>query len=396
MKFTTKQLPVSSAVRKIKNLSLDLAPEYQRGPVWSKPRQALLIDSMLKGYDLPKFYLRQLPTENETFEVVDGLQRLTSMVNFLNGDFALPKVSEWAGLRYIDLPEVLGEKFDDYQLDFTILEGFSDDDVRDMFLRLQNGVRLNAAEELNAVVGGMHNFVEELTRTTFFQSKTSYTTSRGANRHVAAQIALLATSRKSVDVRKQDLLNFYSLNKDWSPNDAAKTLKTVLNWLATVFEDNDPALRNRGQTVTLVTATMDLWEQYSFAGQEKAYLKAIYDFDKKVLSGNKDFKDYATAISHSSDQSRSIEVRREILLAALSDFVSQLPKKDGKRTFSLPDRVLAWYTSDGRCQSEGCTKKLTFQDFHADHKQPWSKGGKSELHNLQVLCPEHNLTKGAK
>ena len=105
MKTSRKTISVSSAVKRVHNRSLDLAPEYQRGAVWSRKRQTLLIDSMLKGYDLPKFYMRQLSGDKELYEVVDGVQRLTSMVNFMNGDFALPKLSSFAGLRYKDLPE---------------------------------------------------------------------------------------------------------------------------------------------------------------------------------------------------------------------------------------------------------------------------------------------------
>lgn len=397
MKFTHKTFNVSLAAKKIKNLTLDLAPEYQRGPVWSRPRQALLIDSMLKGYDLPKFYVRELPSDDdrEVYEVVDGLQRLTSMVNFMNGDFALPKESNFAGSKYSDLPESVGEVFDSYQLNFTILVGFEDADVRDMFLRLQNGLKLNAAEELNAVSGAMHDYVETISQLPFFEKTTCFTSSRGAYRHVAAQISLLALQGYG-DARKQDLVKFYNAYRETKPEELAKQLRHVLVWLESAFQERDPALRNRGQTVSVVMATFDLWGKYVLAGFEDEFVKAIHSFDAAVVRGDNSLKDYATAISHSSDQGKSIETRREFLLAHLGDFTKSLPPKDTRRTFSLPDRVLAWYASDGKCQAPGCTSKINFQDFHADHIRPWSKGGQSTLKNLQVLCPQHNLSKGAK
>jgi hypothetical protein len=397
MKFTYKTLNVSLAVKKIKNLSLDLSPEYQRGPVWSKPRQALLVDSMLKGYDLPKFYVRELSSDDdrEIYEVVDGLQRLTSMVNFMSGDFSLPKESIHAGLKYSDLPENVGEIFDSYQLNFTVLVGFEDSDVRDMFLRLQNGLKLNAAEELNAVPGEMHDFVESLSKMPFFEKHTSFTSSRGAYRHVAAQISLLALVGYG-DARKQDLVKFYNAYKDSKPEELARQLRQVLVWLESAFQERDPALRNRGQTVSIVMATFDLWGKYVLHGSQKSFVDAVHSFDAELVRGNKNLKDYSTAISHSSDQGKSIEIRREFLLAHLSEYIKGLAPKDSRRAFSLPDRILAWYESGGKCQTPGCMNKINFQDFHADHISPWAKGGQTTLDNLQVLCPQHNLSKGAK
>ena len=71
MKFHRKTFAASTAVKKIKNGTLDLAPEYQRGSVWTRNRKALLIDSVLRGYDLPKLYLRESPGQADAYEVVD-------------------------------------------------------------------------------------------------------------------------------------------------------------------------------------------------------------------------------------------------------------------------------------------------------------------------------------
>ena len=395
MKTSRKTISVSSAVKRVHNRSLDLAPEYQRGAVWSRKRQTLLIDSMLKGYDLPKFYMRQLSGDKELYEVVDGVQRLTSMVNFMNGDFALPKLSSFAGLRYKDLPEEIGLQFDEYQLDFAILEGFDEDDVRDMFLRLQNGQKLNAAEELNAISGDMHDYIEEISKLPFFTRKTSFGSSRGSFRHVSAQCALLAISGYG-DVRKEDLKKFYVSHRNWKISETAIQLRKVLTWLGEVFKDSDPALRNRGQTVSIIMLAFDLWGNYVLKGNEVEFLEAIHNFDRNVLENDKEFKDYLLALSHSSDQLKSIEIRREFMLSGFIDFVSGLVAKDPQRAFKLPDRVLAWYKAEGKCQTEGCTQKINFQDFHADHKKAWSIGGRTDQKNLQVLCKYHNLSKGAK
>ena len=60
MKTTSNQLPIYS-IRQRKG-KIDPKPAYQRGAVWSLEKKQLLIDSLLRGYDIPKFYLRMLNT----------------------------------------------------------------------------------------------------------------------------------------------------------------------------------------------------------------------------------------------------------------------------------------------------------------------------------------------
>jgi len=395
MKSNSKKFSVSSALKKTRNGSLDLDPEYQRGAVWGKPRKALLVDSMLRGYDLPKIYLRETPNKGESYEVVDGVQRLTSMDDFARGEFSLPKNSDFGGFRYHQLPEEIQEKFDDYQLDFTVLEDCSDEEVREMFLRLQQGVRLNTAEELRAVSGDMNDFVESLVSSRFFEKTACFTKSRGSNRHVAAQIAKLALVGVG-DARKADLMKFYTDNREWTPNSNANQLKTVMNWLHGVFGETHPVFRNRAQSVSVSYLAFALWGSYALKDHEEKFRQAVEQFDSQVAGGDIAVRDYATAMSHSSDQGASIQLRHEYLHAAMQPALENIPAKDNQRQFKTPERVAAWYGAKGRCQAVDCGIDVSFSEFHADHQKAWSKGGKTSLENLQVLCSRHNLTKGAR
>lgn len=61
---------------------IDPQPQYQRTPVWSDEKKQLLIDSILRNYDLPKFYLRVSNNPSYDHEVVDGQQRLRAIWEF--------------------------------------------------------------------------------------------------------------------------------------------------------------------------------------------------------------------------------------------------------------------------------------------------------------------------
>ena len=64
-----------------------------------------------------------------------------------------------------------------------------------------------------------------------------------------------------------------------------------------------------------------------------------------------------------------------------------------RRLFNKRQRLILAMRSGGRC--EGCGKKLTKSDYHADHVRPWSKGGKTVTNNGAALCATCNLKKGA-
>src|SRR3546814_14453558 len=57
--------------------SSDLTPDYQRPPAWSRKQKQLLMDTILRNYDIPKFYWRKVNrADGVQYEVVDGQQRL--------------------------------------------------------------------------------------------------------------------------------------------------------------------------------------------------------------------------------------------------------------------------------------------------------------------------------
>ena len=69
---------------------LDFNPEYQRNPVWPYERQSWLIDSLFKNIDIPKIYCKyDISGDREVYEIIDGQQRLYSILGFIDGSFVL-------------------------------------------------------------------------------------------------------------------------------------------------------------------------------------------------------------------------------------------------------------------------------------------------------------------
>ena len=140
-------------------------PQYQRGSVWNDQKKRLLIDTIFRGWDVPKFYFRNSEDPSWQWEVTDGQQRLRTIWEFQENKFPLPLESrtlpqgDLSGKFYDDLdPEIQNE----FQMkSFTVVQitQATDDEMSDLFLRLQMGEQLNPAEKRNAMTGNMRDFV---------------------------------------------------------------------------------------------------------------------------------------------------------------------------------------------------------------------------------------------
>ena len=146
-----QQYPISDLYGWIKNKELTLAPEFQRGETWTTSAQSFFIDTLLRDLPIPPIYIR-LVTDTDTKtsyrEVVDGQQRLSAIVKFVDGQLVLDKRSkEFAGKTYDSLDEDDQQLFLGYQLGVEQLFGADDDTVLDIFHRINAyGLSLNRQE----------------------------------------------------------------------------------------------------------------------------------------------------------------------------------------------------------------------------------------------------------
>jgi hypothetical protein len=98
MRCTREQFHVSRLNRERRVINLD--PSDQReGGVWSLSKQQLFMDSLVNGYDIPKIYMHQLDRDETGYEysVVDGKQRISTVLAFLAGDLAFADDFRFSG-----------------------------------------------------------------------------------------------------------------------------------------------------------------------------------------------------------------------------------------------------------------------------------------------------------
>ncbi len=130
---------------------LVLAPDFQRGSVWSPSAKIFLIDTILNDLPMPQVFFRtkiDAALQSTVREVVDGQQRLRSILEFASGKIRLTsKAPKYKGKTYADLDIADQERFLSYKVPVVQLINATDADVLEVFARLNSySVKVTPAE----------------------------------------------------------------------------------------------------------------------------------------------------------------------------------------------------------------------------------------------------------
>ena len=116
---------LGALISRLENNEIDLMPEFQRSPdLWSKQAQSRLIESILIRLPIPAFYFDAY--EDEKWQVVDGLQRLSAINNFVikktliltNLEF----LTDYEGKKFDELPRSLTRRIDEFQTSVYLIK----------------------------------------------------------------------------------------------------------------------------------------------------------------------------------------------------------------------------------------------------------------------------------
>lgn len=176
-----REAPISvfQAGTMIAENDINLSPDFQRNVVWDAKRKSRLIESILLRIPLPVFYFSQ--GKDGTLSVVDGLQRLTSIKDFMDGNLKLSEMeylTELNGLTYEELLkkyDLYGKRFKLTKLSAYVIQPGSPVKVRyDIFRRLNTGGRpLNNQELRNCMASPkLRESLKLMAKSKEFQSAT--------------------------------------------------------------------------------------------------------------------------------------------------------------------------------------------------------------------------------
>lgn len=324
----------------------ELQPDYQRDKVWSKDDKQKLLDSILNQWDIPKVYLHVVDDDN--FDVVDGQQRLSTVYDFYDNEIELSEEysAEYGGLTYEDLPDNVKDIFDDYEIDLVLIEDATEEDLKELFARLQLGKALNSGEKLNAIHGKLRDFAKELITNKFFTQTISLKNTRHSHLSISGQLCILGI--KGIENLKfKDIKALLSSNVNFNPNSTqGKNIAQILNFLDSSFSSDSKLFKNKASITTLFALinTMKTNGYDIRKNENKEKISEFYEefleqlrieIEKGAKSKNPEFVIYQSNVTQGADSVTALKKRLSILRTKL---VTKFPEY--QKFFELQDNEL--------------------------------------------------------
>src|SRR5574344_96444 len=389
-----KDFPLSTLREMVDDGDIIPNPEYQRDYVYTEKQASKLVESVLMGIPIPTIYL--CVEEDNTYSVIDGQQRITSLVRYLKNEFALnglQELNELNGKCYKDLSKDIQKKLKSSSLSTISLLKQSTALKYEIFARLNQGaVKLNPQELRNCIYRGTFNkMLDDIAET---------------NTHLY-DLFHDDNNRKSYQER---ILRFFALrNYQDYQSSMLKTMNSYMELHRNDEEDEIKAAKDRfNNTIDIITQVLGNKAFMAFDRNKNTILEkfsgSVYDsiiipfsfFDKHSLIVNADKIREAVMNVKMTDESyredtyaatgSKVRVIRRIqtIYNLILSITGNNSTDSDRRLFSEDERKMLYESSDKKCAICG-NLILNIDDCEIDHIIPFAKGGKTELSNAQIV-----------
>lgn len=329
---------------------LDIRPPYQREFCYDDNQQQAVMDTVTNGFPLNTMYW--VVRDDGRYEVLDGQQRTISICRYVNGSFS-------HNMRYFtNLQPDEKEKILNYDLQVYFCEG-SESEKLSWFKTINiAGERLTNQEIRNAVFAGSWTA----------EAKKIFSKSNCAGK-------LLSDKYVNANPIRQELL------------------ETALSWF--VGKDDKLICKYMGQHQNDANAN-ELWVYFQFV---IAWVKAMFIVYRKEMKGIDWGSLYNQYHENSYDPAQLEDeicslIENEEVTNHKGIYYYLFDRKESHlslREFDEKMKRKAYEQQGGICPL--CKKHFEFSEMEGDHIIPWSKGGKTVMENLQMLCRLCNNTK---
>lgn len=225
---------------------LEMSPPFQRNPVWTINQKSFLIDSVLLGYPIPEIYIQEKITDSgdSKYIIVDGQQRIRSILEFIRGDFAIAEgeSQKWASFSFDDLSSDDKKNFFAYKFVVRNLPDTTDSEIRSIFQRInKNNIALNAQELRQSTYSGEFiKLMNKLADKSYWKDLGLFSAEKVRRMIDVEFISELAIAYLNGPQNKKDKLDYYYTLYETEFNDSEdleKLFDNVCNEIISLLQD---------------------------------------------------------------------------------------------------------------------------------------------------------------
>lgn len=252
-----------------KVLSFD-HPIQRKSEQWSDTQKSLLIHSMLANYPVPNIYVlredsQELDEKNKpvfNYFVMDGKQRLTSVLSYIWGEFPLdeniPAITiddveyQITGKYFCDLDEPVQYEIKRYKFDIIAFEECSNREIEEIFFRLNNSTPLTKSQVAKAKVGvEIAELINGLLTSKFFTVSCNFSKAQlkaSDDQKVLIQSMMLLDTNNVPDFELNDfsensVLEYSESIRGTYTDKQSNILKSAIQYLTDAFPEKNKQLR---------------------------------------------------------------------------------------------------------------------------------------------------------
>lgn len=317
----------------------------QRGLVWDDERKSLLIHSMLEGYPIPAMYAAK-DMETKNYSMLDGQQRSNAIHDFLSGKFTLKNVPEVTledgtevdinGMYFSGLDEEMQDTLSNYSLTIYYFEDITDEQIAELFYRLNNGKALSQIEHSRSVAKSLKTIQKIGKHELFTTALTEKAFARYTHEDLVVKSYIMITS--DTPCLDSKMVRPVMETAVFTEDDV-KLLNAVydriLNTHKTIVADTSEETGKLSKKIAkrLITRThmLSILPIVKRSLDENVSDEMFTNWVKNFFCGTKSvtkYNDYNTRCTAGSGHAENIKVRMDVIKKDYEKFMKQYEKKN--------------------------------------------------------------------
>ena len=330
----------------VKNGKINFEHIIQRSYCWEKSRKSALIESMILGYPIPAVFAKRIDDGTgkrggNTYFIMDGKQRLSTVKEYLNDEFALTKIQpvvyfdteedkeveiDISGLKFSELPEGLRDFLNTVTFSVTYFDNLTSAEEKELFKRLNAGKPLSAKNKTLASAKDIETLLDIGSHELFDKMLTEKARSNKNQAVIVAKVLTMLT--KDIEEISFASKEFNPAIEEMEVSDAEKLeLSRVFDYIVNTHEElkdnHEKDVAKKLYTETHLVSLIPYVKQSMDANiTESMFSEWLVNFFKTENDSDV-YTKYMEATSNGVARSASILARHEALGKSYTEFFKE-------------------------------------------------------------------------